>query len=102
MMNVAPDPKVLRETEESFKTLPYAVSQSILSMAFDAVKPANWKDPIDKVLVVHRSQWASEVIHMAVVHFTGSVPMFYLERETPEGNLHVRVTAIGYYAAIGA
>ena len=60
----------------------------------------NWKLPIDKVALLQTERDVYGM-HEAVVWFTGSVPHLAVNRFTPEG-IEYRVTAAGYYAAIGA
>jgi hypothetical protein len=68
--------------------------QSELMAAFDLVADkGNWKLAIDKTV---RWNIDRELITDAVVHFTGSVPGFTIT------GAWLRVTAAGYYAAVGA
>jgi len=68
--------------------------QSELSAAFDLVAPkSHWKNPIDTEL---RGPVDIELIADAVIHFTGSVPVFRTRGKT------TFVNAAGYYATIGA
>jgi len=69
-----------------------------LQAAFNRVAPVdNWKTAIDTTLPGTLSMTDIFLIRAAVTWFTGSVASFeYL----PSGE--IRVTAAGYYAAIGA
>ena len=68
--------------------------QSELSAAFDLVAPkGNWKNPIDTEL---HGPVNVELIADAVIHFTGSVPVFRVRGKT------TFVKAAGYYLTIGA
>jgi hypothetical protein len=68
-------------------------TQQELSAAFQKVQDRkNWKNRVNAVIT------------QAVIHFTGSVPSF-TEVDTPwrkDGKQRYHVTAVGYYAAIGA
>lgn len=81
--------------------LPYAdrpvfagYSQNQMAPAFDLVKDSeHWKNPIDKVIPADSD---TNLIHAAVAFYTGSHAEF-----TPVDD-GLRVTADGYYVAIGA
>lgn len=65
--------------------------------AFDSVKNAeHWKNPIDKV-VPYLTPKERALIHAAVIFFAGCEPKF----EVLSTRKH-RVTAVGYFAAVGA
>jgi hypothetical protein len=64
---------------------------------FEKVQPeGNWKLPIDKVLPTLINE-ERKAISEAVIYFCGCVPSF-----TDFENGTTRVTAIGYYKAVGA
>lgn len=66
-----------------------------LSAAFDLVKNrAGWKLPVNVLLPPDADR---KLITAAVIFFAGCVPEFITE---PGGDL--TVTAVGYYAAVGA
>lgn len=72
---------------------------------FDFVAPQdNWKNPIDCVrdilLSTEKEKRFLAGIHCAVIWYTGSVPEIRPNDERHNGR--VRITAAGYYAAIGA
>jgi hypothetical protein len=79
-----------------------AVTQGELKVAFEAVADkVNWKMPIDAV--VDLDPYTMAMVKEAVVFFTGSVAKFKaLTGTTTDGIGRYRVTAAGYYAAIGA
>jgi hypothetical protein len=57
----------------------------------------HWKNPIDITLdPLDESQ--IELVTDAVIHYTGSCPHFVLNKSTGK----MRITAVGYYVAIGA
>jgi hypothetical protein len=66
-----------------------------LSAAIDLVtdNQKDWKDPIDIIVAADADQ---ALIDVAVTFYTGSVPVFTAQ---PDGR--VRVTAEGYYNAMG-
>lgn len=67
-----------------------------LHAAFDLVKNADhWKDRIDWTGRIALSE--VEIVEAAVVFFTGSVA-----HVTPDGGGRYRVTAAGYWEAVGA
>jgi hypothetical protein len=73
------------------------VTRGDLARVFAMVEdPNNWKNAIDKVVVI-QTDVQMALIREAVVFFTGSVPQF-----TAMGRFRYRVTAAGYYQAIGA
>lgn len=63
-----------------------------LDRAFDLVAPSPWKGPIDAEI----SAEAREITAAAIAFHTGSIATF-----APLPNGRLRVTAAGYYAAIG-
>ena len=72
------------------------MTQERLSEVFDLVKPLpNWKMPIDAA--VAKDKATEEEISAAVIWFTGSLPTIYAQDAQ-----FLRVTASGYYNAIGA
>lgn len=79
-------------------------TQQELSAAFQRVQNRrNWKKPVDAVIIIENDE-EMRLITQAVIHFTGSVPSF-VEVDTPwrtDGKQRYRVTADGYYEAIGA
>lgn len=72
-----------------------SVRWSELRDAFDSVlnPEQHWKGPIDTVLRVSDE----ELLREAIVFYTGSVPTF-----RPIGEGYTRVTAKGYWQAVGA
>jgi hypothetical protein len=73
-----------------------------LSEAFDRVKDReNWKMPIDKSVAGTLSAADQSMIAAAVVFYAGCVPSFRVEGGLC-GAYFTRVTAAGYYAAVGA
>ena len=71
--------------------------QAELKAAFERVEnKINWKMPIDAIVRINNLD-EEILIHDAVVHFAGCVPKFH-----HYGNRMFNVTAIGYYAAVGA
>lgn len=72
------------------------VTRGELRTFFDAVaNPSNWKLPIDCVVTADAAQLA--MLSHAVAFFTGSTLDAW-----PMGGDRWRVTAIGYYNAVGA
>lgn len=70
-------------------------SRDELLQAFNKVcNKDNWKLPIDAM--IERSE--EEIIREAVIYFTGCEPSF---QHVP-GSGKSRVTAVGYYNAVGA
>ncbi len=65
-----------------------------LSSAFDLVKSENWKDPIQACTSIARE----DITREAVIFYTGSIPTF-TSMKNPK---LLRVTAEGYYKAVGA
>ncbi len=78
------------------------VTRDELSLAFDAVADkANWKNPINTV--VDLDDYTKALVAEAVVFYAGCVPSFErLTGTTTSGLAKYRVTAKGYYAAVGA
>ena len=75
--------------------LTFGYGVEALQAAFDAVKnPEHWKLPIDATI----AEGDRAVTEAAIIFFTGSQPRFLPDHH----NGHIRVTAAGYYAAIGA
>jgi hypothetical protein len=73
-----------------------------LSEAFDRVKDReNWKMPIDKSLAGELGAADRSAIEAAVVFYAGCVPTFKVEGGLC-GAMFTRVTAPGYYVAVGA
>ena len=71
-------------------------SKKNLRQAFNMVKSANWKQPINKV-VVHPGDDNLRCAVAAITYFTGSMPTV-----TPmHGGRAVRITAAGYFATMG-
>lgn len=75
-----------------------------LSEAFDRVKnPDNWKLPINVTLPVWLARREKTMIEAAVVFYAGCCPEFTELRDGSGGVIRgTRVTAAGYYAAVGA
>ena len=72
------------------------VTRGELKAAFDQVaNDANWKLPVNAIVVADEFELA--MIKEAVVFFTGSVAKF-----KPLAGGRFRVTASGYYRAVGA
>jgi hypothetical protein len=72
--------------------------------AFETVRPAEgWKDPIDAVVDV-AGDFELLKLREAVIFFTGSVPTFAPKfgAGLKPPTCRYRVTAAGYYAAVGA
>ncbi len=64
---------------------------------FEMVEDAeNWKNPIDKIIDTPDDEVEKKIFN-AVIYFTGSVPRF-----TALPNGKTRVTAQGYYMAVGS
>lgn len=78
------------------------VTRGELSAAFNAVVTKdNWKFPIDKI--VDLDAYTKAMVAEAIVFYTGSVATFTAISGTTTGGMgKYRVTAVGYYAAIGA
>lgn len=73
------------------------VTRGELSEAFKLVADkSNWKNRIDALVVLTEDQM--HLVHDAVIFFTGSVPHF----QPLQIRNNYRVTAAGYYSAIGA
>lgn len=73
------------------------VTMADLDDAFTRVADkANWKNPIDAVVALH-SDFEMLTLREAVIFHTGSVP-----RIDALGRNRYRVTAVGYYVAVGA
>jgi hypothetical protein len=77
------------------------VTHRELSDLFSRVCSENWKDPIDKTLVLNRED--SMLMSGAVEFFTGGPARITLLSPRDSKLMPVyRVTADGYYACIGA
>lgn len=78
------------------------VNRAELTIAFNAVAPKdNWKNPIDAT--VDLDDYTKAMVAEAVTFFTGSVATFTRIGGTTTGGVgRYRVTAKGYYAAVGA
>ena len=88
--------KQFRDELEAAKGREFDVFQAKASGAFWRVSdPDNWKVAVDSVIACPAASLG--FILEAVVFFTGSVPSVEVV-----GRGRYRVTAIGYYAAIGA
>jgi hypothetical protein len=73
-------------------------TQQELSAAFQRVQNRkNWKNRVNAVITIENDE-EMRLITQAVIHFTGSVPSFV----EVDGKQRHRVTADGYYEAIGA
>ena len=73
-------------------------TQQELSAAFQRVQNRrNWKNRVNAVITIENDEEMRLITH-AVIHFTGSVPSFV----EVDGKQRYRVTADGYYEAIGA
>src|SRR5262245_36809222 len=79
-----------------------AVTRGELEIAFNAVADkVNWKNPIDAT--VDLDAYTKAIVAKAVEFFTGSKAKFARKGGTTTGGIgRYRVTAAGYYAAIGA
>jgi hypothetical protein len=76
-------------------------SQEELREGFDRVcNKTNWKLPI-MTNIEFKDEDDIRLLTDAIIHFTGSVPRFYVY-ESKNGKKRVKVNAIGYYEAIGA
>jgi len=83
------------EMNEMLKKMGYKFNYAQLEAAFSAVaNKENWKYAIDAEIEASEK----EVTREAVIHFAGCVPAF----AEIAGTTKVRVTAVGYYAAVGA
>jgi hypothetical protein len=72
-----------------------------LSAAFDRVASTkNWKDPIDATVSLTADERA--ILTEAVIFYCGCIPMFEDRGGVAPAIRRYRVTAPGYYAAIGA
>lgn len=72
-------------------------SRAQLKAAFELVEnKANWKMPVKSTIFA----CGREVTEAAIIFYTGSVPKFV--EVAGSNGLLLRVTARGYYAAIGA
>ena len=102
------DTKTIAELEEELqedtvsRKGKFTFTRRELTEAFALIQPkGHWKNPIDAECHtgVMPTMSAREVaaVHQAVIFFTGSVPEI-----THLGNFRCRVTAAGYFAAIGA
>ena len=75
---------------------PYEAYQARMTKAFNKVcDQENWKMPVDAVVELTGPE--VEEMREAIIHFTGSVPAFAMLADG-----RCRVTAVGYYTAIGA
>jgi hypothetical protein len=87
-------PNVLK-FEGLYEKLGYEAAQGILGTAFNLVAPKpNWKAPVKATVDAGADV---DLLYTAVVHFTGSVPVFKLNAD---GTISVK--ADGYYKAIGS
>jgi hypothetical protein len=74
-----------------------AYTQEQMNVAFNKVAdPKNWKNRVNRIVTV-ADDAERDLIAQSVIHFTGSVAEF-----VEIGDNKYRVTADGYYAAIGA
>jgi hypothetical protein len=69
-----------------------------LKAAFERVQAENWKDPIDANIPATDMC----ITNAAIRFYTGSVPNFTIISIKPSPFKNLRVTATGYYAAVGA
>lgn len=82
------------------------VTRGQLSVIFDKVNPAkfgtghHWKEAIDQIVILSREE--REMLHEAVIFFTGSVPTFEDRGGVAPRLRRYRVRAAGYFATIGA
>src|SRR5262245_44728559 len=78
------------------------VTRGELRDAFDRVADkANWKNPVDAVIDISGDAEMA-MIREAVIFFTGSVPKFAPRKGAKLPGCRYRVTARGYYLAVGA
>lgn len=76
-------------------------SEEELHSAFDRVKnKEHWKLPI-RCTIDYKDEDDIDLIRESVIYFTGSVPDIDV-RELKNGKKRVKVSAVGYYIAIGA
>lgn len=76
-------------------------SQEELQEGFNRVcNKTNWKLPI-MTNIEFKDEDDINLLTNAIIHFTGSVPHFYVY-ELKNGKKRVKVNAVGYYNAIGA
>lgn len=86
-----------RDLEIVAKAGDHEFTRDELKTAFERVADKqNWKNPIRALITEHLTDRDFIAIREAVSFFAGCVPMFRL---TPDG---VKVTAPGYYVAVGA
>ncbi len=84
------------------KILGRDVTRAELSKAFDQVKnPTNWKMPVDARIPLV-SDFDLLLVREAVIFFTGSVPEITPVLLCKPRAMVYRVTAAGYYVAVGA
>lgn len=69
-----------------------------LKEAFEKVHSDNWKDPIDKEVVL-KTERDRKAVHEAVIYYAGCAPEITRVRK---GEYKYRVKAVGYYIAVGA
>lgn len=78
----------------------YEQEQAKLSAAFDLVKPkSHWKAPISAKVPADADL---DLIHKAIIHFTGSVPCITPVLNKQSKVRWYRIRAEGYWAAIGS
>ena len=76
-------------------------SEEELHSAFDRVKnKEHWKLPI-RCTIDYKDEDDIDLIRESIIYFTGSVPDIDV-RELKNGKKRVKVSAVGYYIAIGA
>jgi hypothetical protein len=74
-------------------------SRAELREAFEAVQdPANWKNPIDAVIPCYMQ----DATEQAVIFYAGCRPTFTAINKGRRSMRRLSVTAVGYYAAVGA
>jgi hypothetical protein len=80
-----------------------AVRLSELRAVFNLVADKNnWKNPIDSTVVLG-GDLTKALVHEAIVFFTGSVPTFRkISDASAAYKSWYRVTAPGYYSAVGS
>jgi len=104
-MNLDLKPHVDAVAESMKQIIPSSLQRPVtrgeLAAAFDLVSnKENWKAPIDAYVWLDDEQVT--LVTEAVVFFAGCVPEFENMLRRKEGKVRYRVTAIGYYEAVGA
>lgn len=101
-MNTKLSPETIAEIESDLDQVVFTVrnqriTRRVAHNLFHMVEPRdNWKSPIDAVVYIWDDRTLA-ALEYAITFFTGSVAT--VERL---GSHHYRISAAGYYAAIGA